>query len=77
MYVCMYVCMYIHYVYIYIANAEESYIKWLVHDGINQNYWPVVMNYRGRGGVLLKVFTKDKRDFIVLSFKLCFFSVSQ
>ena len=43
----------------YIANAEESYIKWLVHDGINQNYWPVVMNYRGRGGVLLKVFSKE------------------
>ena len=43
----------------YIANAEDSYIKWLVHDGINQNFRPVVMNYRGCGGVLIKVFSNE------------------
>ena len=46
------------YIYIYIANVEENTIKWIVHDGVTENYWPVVMNYRGRGGVLLKVFSK-------------------
>ena len=47
------------YIYIYIANTEKSSIKWLVHDGVTQNYRPVVMNYRGCGGVLLKVFSNE------------------
>lgn len=49
----------IYYIFEYIATSEESSIKWLVHDGVSQNYKPVVMNYRGRGGVPLKVFTNE------------------
>ena len=47
------------YIYKYIAISENKSITWLVHDGVIINYLPVVMNYRGYGGALLKVFSNE------------------
>ena len=47
------------YVYVYIANTEKSSIKWLVQISVNKNFRPVVMNYRGRGGIPLKVLSNE------------------
>lgn len=40
----------------FLATSGKIYIQWLVCDGASQGYRPVVMNYRGFGGIPLKVF---------------------
>jgi predicted alpha/beta-fold hydrolase len=37
------------------ASSDQVYVQWLAFDGLSTNYHPVVMNFRGLGGLMLKV----------------------
>jgi abhydrolase domain-containing protein 1/3 len=38
------------------ASSDQVYVQWLAFDGLSTNYHPVVMNFRGLGGLMLKTY---------------------
>jgi predicted alpha/beta-fold hydrolase len=45
----------LYYCTMFVASSDQVYVQWLAFDGLSTNYHPVVMNFRGLGGLMLKV----------------------
>ena len=41
-------------VFCFVGTSFDTYVRWLVVDGLTQCYRPVVMNYRGTAGIPIK-----------------------